>query len=940
MASYKKHASKESRSWARPARTTYQQFFAVVFGSIPDVISSRTAMTTHTDASLSHNPTTHTVNSILLPHTDDADSLAWALTYRSMAHVTYSLIHTHPYVTHLNINNHSKKTLTTIGEKLDQNIQDFPTINEAFITNPVTTKLMIAVQQSLAQVLKKIGVNDGTTNSLIAAFPFHVIHQMFEEYGIFSTHYHKLPNTVTQYLSDTWAHYTAHLHKELNTPMLGGGVTLEQVYIPLRAYYETEVHHGHTTNPLLQSSHPHAKKTYQKTLVDATTHIYEWVQQSGGNDELRFVVGGSGSGKSSFMLTLAYTLNQQKKIHAIYIPLHEIPYTGNLVEDLDTNIASHSMFTHTRLLHGAYHSDGELIILLDGLDQLMVPHDNFVKKVRSITQQIAHITRDYNKEKVKIRFIVSCSDLSIQSVDRLFNPKQTIHLLPYYISEHQRKQHNYRDPHSMCEHDQRLLWWEKFGTISLNKTLTMPEALQTEPFNPITSNPLLNYVVAISLQNNCDTKKNKAEMNRYTHFNDMYSDMIDQACKTRAIATGVPESHYKRILEESAVVAWHQSGGLHMTDEHVRNALTQKQLDGIYDTIAQQEKYPLMFPGFTRNDDVRTDQRRFYHRSFAEYLVAKNIVRMLKRIHRKRDEHAHDPEEGWNKTTILSQWLVLFGGERLSRTISTFLYYEMMEESSETIHIWWDMIASYIQHVLLHGFPIPHGDISYPHLVTTTRNAEEALLVIMNVCARVFNTKLGTLKNDAKIMHIDFPNETTCYSWLIRLQGDMLQNLEILSFRSLSHLDLSHSFMITANLWRADLQHSKLSRGDFTGANFEGANLMYTQCQESIMEGVRLHQANIRSANFTQTDLTDAQFQGSVLMGSTMQGANLQGANLARVDLKGVNLTQANLAYANLENANLIGANLKGANLTNANLRGVNLKGVELQDVNLMGVSM
>ncbi|HTU44283.1 MAG TPA: pentapeptide repeat-containing protein [Bryobacteraceae bacterium] len=156
-----------------------------------------------------------------------------------------------------------------------------------------------------------------------------------------------------------------------------------------------------------------------------------------------------------------------------------------------------------------------------------------------------------------------------------------------------------------------------------------------------------------------------------------------------------------------------------------------------------------------------------------------------------------------------------------------------------------------------------------------SRNAEEALLVALNLCAR--RTK--------QIAAIKPPDTIAFGAWFKRIQGQRKNSESALAARCLSYLDLSGSFFHMVDVYNSDL---------------EGSRLVYLRAEY---------------ANFAMSNLRSADLRGAILIGANLEGANLQGASLQEASLQGAILLDANLEGATLERANLEGANLEGAKM-------------------------
>src|SRR6185437_15158861 len=81
-----------------------------------------------------------------------------------------------------------------------------------------------------------------------------------------------------------------------------------------------------------------------------------------------------------------------------------------------------------------------------------------------------------------------------------------------------------------------------------------------------------------------------------------------------------------------------------------------------------------------------------------------------------------------------------------------------------------------------------------------SRNAEEALLVVLNACSRV-------TRQLSPIMNVD---PTAFGAWLKRIQGQRTGPESVLAISCLGYLDLSDMFLDIADFYGAELVGAKL----------------------------------------------------------------------------------------------------------------------------------
>jgi uncharacterized protein YjbI with pentapeptide repeats len=260
-------------------------------------------------------------------------------------------------------------------------------------------------------------------------------------------------------------------------------------------------------------------------------------------------------------------------------------------------------------------------------------------------------------------------------------------------------------------------------------------------------------------------------------------------------------------------------------------------------------------------------------------------VQELNWIHQQLEARQKDRyhRQGWDETEALKNWAILCGTSPIDKYLFDFICDEIRLQNPADVEYWQKTLCHLIGFMLRHGMPMELlPEIKTFHQANQqARNAEEALLVVLNACARVTQ----------KISQIEWPAPDAFGNWISRLHGQRVDfGTDILCLNCLSFLDLQDCILTTK---------------DFYLANLEGTNL--------------------QEANLAWADLGDVNLQAA-----NLAGANLAWANLAWANLAGANLEEVNLEEANLERANLEGANLEGANLAWANLAGANLEGAIL----------
>ncbi len=380
------------------------------------------------------------------------------------------------------------------------------------------------------------------------------------------------------------------------------------------------------------------------------------------------------------------------------------------------------------------------------------------------------------------------------------------------------------------------------------------------------------------------------------------------------------EQDFVRILESIAIAAWH-GGDIRVTTlSEIEKYCDNKIIDRILNIFNQDKKASftrLLTAFYFRQHGVKNREEtfEFTHKSFGEYLAAKGIVRQLKLIHQQLQQNQEDFDLGWDEKQALENWAKICGLTAMDKYIFKFIVDEIRWQKDNykvDIGAWQQTMCDLISYMLKHGMPMERLSIStFQEANRQARNGEEALLAVLNACARV-TKKVSHIKwhSSEKEYFTDFGN------WISRLRGQRVNYDDvfcddIFCLNCLSFLDLRNCILSFQDFQGANLQRANLQR-----ANLEGVNLQLANLEEANLQGANLPRANLLGAN-----LLGAYLQGAYLMlGANLQGANFQGANLQRAYLLGAYLQHANLLGANLQRAYLKGANVTGTILEGKDL--------------------
>ncbi|MBP0006214.1 MAG: pentapeptide repeat-containing protein [Cyanobacteria bacterium SBC] len=313
----------------------------------------------------------------------------------------------------------------------------------------------------------------------------------------------------------------------------------------------------------------------------------------------------------------------------------------------------------------------------------------------------------------------------------------------------------------------------------------------------------------------------------------------------------------------------------------------------------------------------------------------RRVVNLLKRIANKLAEYEEGSEDGWDRKTALVRWAEVCGGAPLDEYRFAFLHREVKRcsDDDDRVSLWQKTLCDLIGYVLLHGMPMERLDPrpSYAEESRQSRNAEEALLIVLNACSCV-TQQLSTIDWPTLL---DYPGKSNAFgTWLGRLREQRVSDEEIAPLSYLGWLNLGGCSLPFVDLVGADLSGARLRDANLSGArlrdaNLSGANLSGARLRRSDLSGARLRRADLSGADLFVADLSVA----------NLSRADLSVANLSRADLRDANLSEANLSRADLSEANLSRADLSEANLSGARLSVANLSRADLSRADLSGAN-
>ncbi|MEZ5040305.1 MAG: pentapeptide repeat-containing protein [Saprospiraceae bacterium] len=816
------------------------------------------------------------------------------------------------------------------------------TINKNTLTNPRSlTQVLEPFQAYFIEWIQFFGIKKIEAEVLSHRLPTYFVFAFNDEWRQEAATYEILtrnldtPATQAALEELEWMQYNSFLQQEVEKPVFDEHFSLRQIYIPLRAYFIRE-------EKLKKEGFEEKKKV--KIPINLEAELDSWLKTANSKEAIKIISGGPGSGKSTFAKIWSARQAEEGTIRIIFVPLHFFDLQGDLVNSvskfIELNIDIHVSYNPLR-------RDEKILLIFDGLDELTQQGEYAAEVARkfvlAIHQHNAYCNRD---NKIKTLFLLLGRELIVQSTSSNFRQeRQVLHLLPYFIID---REDDFEGDEKILQEDQRDIWWKNYGQLTGQNFPNMPEEIKNPSLDEITAQPLLNYLVALS------KKRGKIVFSAETNLNEIYNDLIEgvqqrqyEGGREYKAIEGLKKDDFKRVLEEIAIAAWH-GGDLRTTtvgriQKHIERsglqALLERFKEGAKSGITR-----LLTAFYFREYGIENGEQtfEFTHKSFGEYLTAARLVKLVSKIHQQVKLRQSDYDVGWDEKKALLTWLEVTGESPIDNYLLIFIRNEVKKQPVERLKEWQLTLSNLISFVLKNGLPILKHDETIKENWRVTRNAEEALLVILNSCA--IQTK--------EISKINFPLDTSLGEWISKIQPQRLDGSNVIAFSCLSYLDINHQIfhlkdLFSVNLQGAKLQNAKLQNAnlqyaDLQNANLQNANLQGTNLQNADLQGAKLQNAKLQNTNLQNTNLQyanllSANLQDADLQDANLQYANLQDADLQDADLQDAKLQYANLQYANLQNAKLQYANLQDANLQNAKLQYAKLQNAKLQNAKLRG---
>lgn len=772
-------------------------------------------------------------------------------------------------------------------------------INEAFFAHPDKAEFLSLLALDAQRWLNLLGVPDHDSLNIVDRVPTVFAISLHDEWRSRADYYNEIideassPFAGAATFATEWTRYQSYLMSSVDEKVFDESFGLRQIYVPLRAYFHDKKQSRRRITRYGDSEvsidEPVRKVHWLRDEISA------WIKEADKDFALRAITGGPGSGKSSCARMIAADLAAQGQ-KVLFVPLHQV--------DLDTGLTRSlvDFFKETgHFLSSPFDGNSStLLLILDGLDEIQMQGKAAQDSALAFVDEVNRFVDRRNSTKCNVLCLITGRDLAIQSAEGVLRREgQVLHLLPYFIDKEEH--YLYEDANKLVELDQRIGWWNTYYSLSGRSQIEMPEALKRGELNEVTSQPLLNYLVALAYRSGM-------EIGAQTNVNEVYSYLLAAvydrgwAKNNHPSVANVPLDAFARLLEEVALSVWHGAGRtttLGEVEAHCEQNKVAAYLSAFQSGVSSGISSLLLafyFRQKGRRDGSQEKTFEFTHKSFAEYLITLRVVRLIDLLTKQLDSHRSDADQGWSYDEALFRWLSICGKTPIDVYLIAFLRRELALRGSDSVARYQDALIALMNASLASNWPVNRMErTTFAEQQVIVRNAEETLLACLNACARV--SKKPSL--------INWPTETTAGDMIRRLQGQRRGPNNKPVMTCLSYTNFANQKMDIIDLYNADLKHSILDR----------VHLNYANLMQADLSGASLLNARIEGVYFSGTKLDGLKLN----IGTLKHVAQMRLRN--RIVSSGVShvpatLTRLKRQYITLRQRGVILANSRGNPMT------------------------
>jgi len=763
-----------------------------------------------------------------------------------------------------------------------------------FFSRPETLPLFAHIESPLIDWLQTMGMRQAEAtafyNRLRQTCVLHLHKTWLSDYEHYTCIEHAVdsPFSAGVKTERAWHAYHAWLQAQTEQRMFAEAFSLRDVYVPLNAWYDvteiTDLPNDSISRAELNPQGESESEQSKKQVVSLHNEMTNWVQNFNKNMAVRVISGGPGAGKSSFAKLFAADIcKQQPDLKVLFIPLHHFNIDTDLTSAVNRFVADDYYLSGNPL--DAQTGENRLLIIFDGLDELSMQGKSASDAANDFVEEVLTRFNRFNDQGMQRQAIITGRDVAISSASsKLREPGQILQVLPYFFDEPEYERKQYLDPNELLKQDLRQTWWQNFAKAKQLNYTGLPEALNAKQLVPITREPLLNYLVALSFE------RNQVEFNENTSLNEIYADLLkavyERQYENKRIhqsAATLKFTQFERVLEEIALAVWHNGGNqsdeqaatgnnrvatLGQIDKRLTDSNIKEQLQEFTQGAEKGVTRLLTAFYFRESQHSRHSDKsfEFTHKSFGEYLIAKRIVRAVLLIDKKRRENDADSDDGWSKTDALKYWAEICSVSEMDEYIALFVEKEIQLQKVAACRNWQNTIDELVIHTAKQGLPMEKLSLPTFRIMTTqSKYAETSLLFMRLLMAMRTGMQSDFSENIDPIVFTTWANQ---YS-LFQYDSVVLSSLHEFSFCKIHNFRSSIIYFSYQDIIGSDLSFSEYHSLSMIETHFLNVELIRTDFFESTF----------KHCFFENCNLTRASFIGSIFLNINFKNCNLDGTN-------------------------------------------------------------
>ena len=747
-----------------------------------------------------------------------------------------------------------------------------------------------------------------------------------------------------------WIRYSNSLaHSFYVKPVFGQEethVSLSQVFIGPRATYLSK-----------NTDENDGTETSKRVLVDLTENTIEWIGVSEPTRCVRLIRGGPGSGKSSFAKSICAKLAKSNNFRPLFIELQRLPTRGTLHENVaELLVAKEENFAVSPLRKENLDENRPLVLVFDGLDELVIPKSEGVQKIaEDFWDDLDDLLETLNtNSKVRAKAIVTGRDPIIQAAQSSRRGRRLDKKDALKIEGLGELTEEFVSIDGCTIEDQRDAWWEAYATATGSR-LDTPPILKSGDLDSLTNEPLLCYLIALS------GKAEESHDAEISNINEVYEKLIhdvwrrvwgdlpssthnmdeelrDEHRRVGPLGVFESKSDFERILEYVSIAAWRGGESRTATLSEFVEAVKETEVEDIWLKFqksyslsdADQNFSTLALTFFFKQNELDGQGFEFTHRSFGEYLTSRSLWRYW---HENSDRLS-----SIRRVDQLFDWLQLTSKASLTEQIFEFLKNEFRRKKVDELKKYQTSIKRCFELVLSQGFAMRIGDNeTWRDAEKRHKNAEGAMLC----CLSAVTVALIELTGDDQAVQVGFERNRSGRPFINRMgmtEGGSYsytrfdESGESVYRKALASIDFSAKPIKTKDTEKSEkpsyllrnsdydlirLFNSDLSYCDFSWSNMRAAGFSFSNLHKSNFEHADLQLSFFAKCDFTNAKITAANFSKAVIPGAIFShmviervrfdGADLreskfQGCSFRDVSFSGANLLEVDFSQADLSN--------------------------------------